>query len=309
MTTNNTNTVRLHRVLRATPEKVYRAFLDAEAMAKWLPPNGFTAVPSVPLAAGATPQAHLAPPCRKVNIDLGRPRRRGSGARKLATSAAYEGAMTTTLIGRDDLEVDAVVPQCLDNQYLSDSVFEEMHKRGVDYTDPAIAAMRERDFRTEFIRSIVYASQVVVQRAYFKNSDFLYRNYRPEDRQNLLAFASLMREKAIVPFLFRESSLRDRLQFDLRKEGERAGDVLLDELGDDVTCVRLSVEEAENQRLTDNMTTAFGSGISRLTYMSEPQRNAMASELFSDPGRLQAEGAWPAFKKAVLRLARYSNEK
>ena len=37
-----TNTVRFHRVLRAVPEKVYRAFLDAEAMAKWLPPNGFT---------------------------------------------------------------------------------------------------------------------------------------------------------------------------------------------------------------------------------------------------------------------------
>jgi uncharacterized protein YndB with AHSA1/START domain len=37
-----TNTVRFHRVLRATPEKIYRAFLDADAMAKWLPPNGFT---------------------------------------------------------------------------------------------------------------------------------------------------------------------------------------------------------------------------------------------------------------------------
>ena len=37
-----TGTVRLHRVLRATPEKVYRAFLDPDAMVKWLPPNGFT---------------------------------------------------------------------------------------------------------------------------------------------------------------------------------------------------------------------------------------------------------------------------
>jgi len=36
------NTIRLHRVLRAAPERVYRAFLDPEAMAKWLPPNGFT---------------------------------------------------------------------------------------------------------------------------------------------------------------------------------------------------------------------------------------------------------------------------
>jgi uncharacterized protein YndB with AHSA1/START domain len=37
-----TGTIRLHRVLRAKPERVYRAFLDAEAMAKWLPPYGFT---------------------------------------------------------------------------------------------------------------------------------------------------------------------------------------------------------------------------------------------------------------------------
>lgn len=36
------NTVRLHRVLRAAPERVYRAFLTADAMAKWLPPYGFT---------------------------------------------------------------------------------------------------------------------------------------------------------------------------------------------------------------------------------------------------------------------------
>ena len=38
-----TNTVRIHRVLRAPPERVYRAFLTADALAKWIPPNGFTA--------------------------------------------------------------------------------------------------------------------------------------------------------------------------------------------------------------------------------------------------------------------------
>jgi uncharacterized protein YndB with AHSA1/START domain len=37
-----TNTIRLHRVLTAPPERVYRAFLDADAKARWLPPNGFT---------------------------------------------------------------------------------------------------------------------------------------------------------------------------------------------------------------------------------------------------------------------------
>jgi uncharacterized protein YndB with AHSA1/START domain len=42
MTTSNTNTIKLHRVLKAPAERVYRAFVDPGAMAKWLPPNGFT---------------------------------------------------------------------------------------------------------------------------------------------------------------------------------------------------------------------------------------------------------------------------
>ena len=40
---SKTSTIRLHRVLATTPEKVYKAFLDPDAMVKWLPPNGFTA--------------------------------------------------------------------------------------------------------------------------------------------------------------------------------------------------------------------------------------------------------------------------
>jgi uncharacterized protein YndB with AHSA1/START domain len=39
----STSTIRLHRVFKTTPEKVYKAFLDADAMCKWLPPYGFTA--------------------------------------------------------------------------------------------------------------------------------------------------------------------------------------------------------------------------------------------------------------------------
>ena len=42
MSTTTTHTIRLHRVLRATPERIYRAFLDADALVKWLPPHGFT---------------------------------------------------------------------------------------------------------------------------------------------------------------------------------------------------------------------------------------------------------------------------
>jgi uncharacterized protein YndB with AHSA1/START domain len=48
------STIRLHRVLRSTPERVYRAFLDPDAMVKWLPPNGFTGkVHSIDARVGA----------------------------------------------------------------------------------------------------------------------------------------------------------------------------------------------------------------------------------------------------------------
>ena len=42
MTTTKTGTIRLHRVLKAPPERIYKAILDPAAMCKWLPPNGFT---------------------------------------------------------------------------------------------------------------------------------------------------------------------------------------------------------------------------------------------------------------------------
>lgn len=99
------------------------------------------------------------------------------------------------LINPDGLEADAVVPQCLDNQYVPDEIFNDMVQRGVDYLDLEISEARERTFRTEFVRSLVYSSQVVIQRAYFKNSDFLYRNYLPQNGQDLQAFAGLMRRK------------------------------------------------------------------------------------------------------------------
>ena len=53
------NTVRLHRVLAAPPERVYRAFLDPDAMAKWLPPHGFTGkIHQMEARVGAVTKCH-----------------------------------------------------------------------------------------------------------------------------------------------------------------------------------------------------------------------------------------------------------
>ena len=217
--------------------------------------------------------------------------------------------MKSTLIGPDNLEVDAVVPQCLDNQYVSDRVFSEMVKRDIDFRDRIIAESRENAFRTEFIRSLVYSSQVIVQRAFFKNSEFLYKNYLPENGNDLKAFAKLMKEKAIVPYLFKESSLTDGLEFDVRADGDRATRALVDEIGEAVTCVRLAIDDPTNNKATDSMATEFGAKLARLEFMNAEQRNAMASELFVDPGRLQQEGAWQAFDDAIDQLVDYSIKK
>lgn len=212
------------------------------------------------------------------------------------------------IIGPDQLHADAVVPQCLDNQFVSDGVFETMTRRSRDFSDADVARERERVFRTEFIRSLVYSSQVVVQRAYFRNSDFLYKNYLPSDQSNFRSFAELMRSGAIVPFLLKENSLADDMSFDVDEAGENATRQLLAEVGD-LTCAKFSVEDAENERACTAMCSAFGNGLTRLINLHPAQQNAMASELFADPSRLGEQGAFEAFSQSLRRLSRYAFEK
>ena len=55
------STIKLHRVFKTTPERLYKAFLDPEAMVKWLPPHGFTAkVHSMDARVGASPDLAVA---------------------------------------------------------------------------------------------------------------------------------------------------------------------------------------------------------------------------------------------------------
>jgi hypothetical protein len=214
------------------------------------------------------------------------------------------------LIDPDGLEADAVVPQCLDNQYISNDIFADMVARGVDYENRAVAEARERNFKTEFIRSLVYSSQVVIQRAFLRNSDFLYKNYQPGNGRDLRSFAELLRTGAIVPFLYNESSFTDNLSFDVRSEGGAATRALLAEAGDDeVRCVRLAVGDADNARLAKLLADGFGAGLDRVRRMDTEQRRAMASELFADSGVLAGEDAWGEFNAALRRFSRYVNDK
>ncbi len=73
------NTARLHRVLTTKPEKIYRAFLEPDALARWLPPNGFT---------GKVIEVDARPPLGVAHVILDRPPRESerSGAQPTARS-------------------------------------------------------------------------------------------------------------------------------------------------------------------------------------------------------------------------------
>ena len=208
------------------------------------------------------------------------------------------------LIDQDGLRVDAVVPQCLDNQYITDETFDYMVAEGLDYLDPKVDAMRDAATRTELMRSLVYSSQVVIQRAYFSNSKFLYRHFTAH--QDRLAFASLLRSKAVIPFLLRERSLREPLSFESDINGKHATEKLLEEVGDNLTCVRLGIDDETNEERIEQMMRWFGAQLSGLKHFGERERNNLAAELFADVGRLQEEGAWKKYDAAVDTLAKYA---
>ncbi|MBI3670376.1 MAG: hypothetical protein HY237_11415 [Acidobacteria bacterium] len=217
--------------------------------------------------------------------------------------------MSTNIIGRDQLEADAVVPQCLDNQYVSDEVFSYMMEHGADYGDRNVRAMREREVQTEFVRSLVYSSQVVINRVALKNNDYLYENYLPANREGLVAFSELLRQKAIVPFLYHETSLREESGVHERTEGARAVEAFLRETGEDITYVRLAVDDEKNRQAIKQLSTRFAEGVTRPRLLDPERRNAMAGELFSSPERLQEPGCWEAFNTALDKLANYSFQK
>lgn len=217
----------------------------------------------------------------------------------------------SVLLEPANLEADAVVPQCLDNQHVSDAVYKFMMDHGVGYDHPTVSQQREAEVKTEFVRSLVYSSQVIIQRAFLKNNDFLYKNYLPEDRKNVSAFAQLIRDRAIVPYLFRESTLTDNLEFDSRAEGDRALEALLSEIGEDLACVRLSANDSTNDKLTKAMIKSFTSLLSELGKMDGDDCRSIATELFSSSQDLNAvlsdEDAFKKFKQSLWDLADYAD--
>lgn len=220
----------------------------------------------------------------------------------------------------DQLEADATVPQCLDNQYVSTEIFTDMVKRGADYTDPAVKEARQQDARVEFRRSLVYSSQLVLNRAFLVNNPLVFENYLPGNADGLRAFARLVSRpaapdgsdsspQAIVPYLYKAASFDDDFGIDEDPTGRAALNALLDVVGHKVTSVRLGHTDDEDKRQTAQLERKFGSYFSGTLNQliigeDDASLNEMANELFGPrSGILQEAGASEAFRAQLRRLA------
>lgn len=143
------------------------------------------------------------------------------------------------------LDVDAIVPQCLDNQYTSDAVLDRMLAMKVGFQHREIAELRLEETHSEFIRSLLYASTVVVNRAYLTNPGYLVREL---SRSNS-AVPKLIQTRAIIPFLGKEKSLAQPTGF---AQHQKTLEILrgLEEKGtfQDSLCLRFSEDDSANDQ-------------------------------------------------------------
>ncbi|MEW2383067.1 hypothetical protein AB0873_13415 [Micromonospora sp. NPDC047707] len=140
-----------------------------------------------------------------------------------------------------------VVAQCLDNQWVTQDLLARIVARRESYRE--VEQRRRRDARAEYLRAILNAEQVVVNRAYFFNNPVVHRDFTADGPQRA-AFRELLADGVLVPFLLRERSLAAEPGFGVDSAGWSGWLRLLGEV-DEVRCLRLSWDDAENDRLTE----------------------------------------------------------
>ncbi len=208
----------------------------------------------------------------------------------------------------NELEAGAVIPQCLDNQYVTTEALSALIDHSLTYDDEQVTTLRSKPVRNEFIRSLIYTPQVVVNRAYFKNNKFLYANYHPRNELELVSFVELMKQEAILAFLGTETLLIDEVAFDTTSEGDLACQALVDRLGDDYTAVKFSKDDVENGRMLQQLGRRFANYFVGLNNVDYASRMEMASELFSNQELLQDESVEDVFHELIDQLANYAVE-
>jgi hypothetical protein len=148
----------------------------------------------------------------------------------------------------------AVVAHCLDNQWVPKQMLEQMTREGLSLED--VRATRSGYVRAEYLRALLTAQQVIVNRVFFYNNDIVSRDYMRHGSSRD-AFASLLRTNAIVPHLHSEDSpFQIPANMDLVREGFDAW-VDVCKQAEKFSVSRLSWKPERNKILTAKLGLAF----------------------------------------------------
>jgi len=216
--------------------------------------------------------------------------------------------MTSTFIDPSLLDADAVVPQAADNQFVNESLFQKIIKRKVDFSDEEVCKEKRRTVHSEFVRSLVYGSQTVINRAYLHNNYGIYHNFEEtkDNHDNAVAFSELLRNGSIVPFLYMENELsleQIEAEQDFTKDikGVAALRHLIDITGDfNVTGF------SKGHRNLENIGKKFRDYICSLKNLDENPNLAriMCDELFPSA---KSEDITQAFLKSVQKFGQWAD--
>lgn len=168
-----------------------------------------------------------------------------TGKNGLTSEDEFEVGADFTPIDSSQLKPIAVVAQCLDNQWVPRELLQQMLGRGLSLEDRAVAKRRAADSRAEYLRAVLNAEQVVVNRAFFFNNPTVYQDFRRGGPQRE-SFVKLLGDNVIVPFLFTEDSPGQPPRFTRDAVGWPAWKSLLDETS--LSCLRLSWDAQQNER-------------------------------------------------------------
>jgi hypothetical protein len=170
----------------------------------------------------------------------------------------YESGVSSpfTPIISTDLQPIAVVAQCLDNQWIRPDLLDEMLRKRRSFADKSVRVRRLQDARAEYMRAILNAEQVVVNRSFFYNNPVVYQDFAPKSPARE-TFKNLLNTGVIVPFLLDEAAPgHPPKNFTVDDAGWAAWCRVL--LETDPRVVRLSWDDVDNkQYLTNHLFTPF----------------------------------------------------
>lgn len=141
------------------------------------------------------------------------------------------------------LDPVAVVAQCLDNQWVPRDLLGTMADNGWSLNDPNVVQRRLEDSRHEYLRSILNAPQVIINRAFFFNNPVVYRDFLQEGEPSK-AFTSLLSTSVIIPYLLRETSPTQEQIFTVQPQGWEAWQRVASQTSS--SCLRLSWDKEQN---------------------------------------------------------------